>query len=149
MKTFQARIAGLAIVALFSTATILTDSKATAAVVPGVTTGDVSSHHEFPPSFLHQAVSTIDGSGGVPAGSMTGDHNAAAGDMWLNISYEGSRTCCPFFDPNRDGTFNPGEFDPQLVYVFDDRLAHIVFDLGAVENIQVFRVWNFNQNSAG
>ena len=126
---FKTRIARSAIVALFAAVTILSNSQAGVAVVQGVAIEEVSSQRNTPP-FTHLADFTIDGSGGVPTDLSTGVHNASAGAMWLNVSSDGTQGCCPFGETP----------DLHIDDILDPRLAHIVFDLGAVEDIESFRV---------
>jgi len=134
---FKTLAAGLATVALFAAVILLSDSQVGAAVITGVSIEEVSSEQNEHP-FVHEAVRTIDGSGGVPTDSLVGDHGAAAGNMWLNRSSDGVNGCCP-----------AGLGDPHLEDILDARLAHIVFDLGDVYDVLSVRVWNFNQNAGG
>lgn len=99
------------------------------AVITGVTIEDVSS--ELSVSFNRLASMTIDGSGGVPVGSFTGNHTAFPpdGNMWLSAD----NGCC-------------GQPADPHVAAGDGRLAHIVWDLGAVYNVSSFRIWNYNEN---
>jgi len=137
MKNFKTLTAVLPFVALFAAVTILCGSQAGAAVVEGVTIEDVSSE-------LGEAVRAVNGSGGVPIDSVdpANGHDASPGNMWLSSAWDPTRGdsgegCCPW---------EPNTGDPHAMDTNDDRLAHIVFDLGAVHNVGSFVIWPYNED---
>ena len=134
---FRTLTSGLALVALFAAVTILSSSQASAAVVMGVTIEDVSSE-------INEAAHTIDGTGGVPLDSAdpANRHDANPGNMWLNRAWDPDRGdsgegCCPW---------TPNSGDPHAMDTNDNRLAHIVYDLGAVHDVGSFVIWNHNED---
>jgi len=134
---FRTLTSGLALVALFVAVTILSGSQAGAAVVTGVTIEDVSSE-------LIEAIRAVNGTGGVPIDSVdpANRHDANPGNMWLSMAWDPDRGengegCCPW---------EPNTGDPHAVDTNDNRLAHIVFDLGAVHNVGSFVIWPYNED---
>ena len=139
MKNFKTLTAVLPFVALFAAVAILCGSQAGAAVIEGVTIEDVSSEDA-------DAVNAINGSGGVPTDSAdsANRHDGNPGNMWRSKAFHPAfgdppvgMGCCGFVE-------NGG--DPHAMDTNDDRLAHIVFDLGAVHNVGSFVIWNYNED---
>ena len=132
---------GLAHVTLFAAVTILSGSQAGAVVIEGVTIEDVSSEDAA-------AVRAIDGSGGVPtdSGDSANRHDWNPGSMWRSKAWDPNHV----LDGNPPGTgccpFEPGGGDPHAVDTNDNRLAHIVFDLGAVYDVGSFVIWPYNED---
>jgi len=137
MKNFKTLTAVLFFVALFAAVTLLSRSQASAAVIEGVTIEDFSSE-------LNDAVNSINGTGGIPIDSVdpANRHDSNPGNMWRSRAWDPDRGdsgegCCPWA---------PNSGDPHAMDTNDNRLAHIVFDLGAVHNVGSFVIWPYNED---